>query len=393
MTTVQHSGNPGELDHDDERGHCDICSQQINGPDLCATDVDLGTCHAACLEGSPVVNLDTGEPMPEGAAIHTYRLDGLPIAKPLGTTIDCICVTTGNGSEGCGLCNETGARTTGLGVALGPLSGAETKVLQTMDREWGQDFGCRASRDIADDAEMPADLCKAVLTVLRLRGLVELHKGLLNEEGRAFGSGWQISDEGHAIVQPLKTDEGGCVTKRFVIFTRPGMAPEKKGGWLQDEHLIEFLREVMIHDGWVPGFRATVLELTWDNDLWASSASEYLSTHDHAIGPRRARKAWREAREKHERIYKSAPSMPLGQEIATYHRLTAPPVPTRDDDKLREAVALAEYVCGLLPSLAGAADQPDNKVYAAYVNKREIMGARDRLAALKSPAAQEGGSL
>lgn len=110
MTTVQHSGNPGELDHDDERGHCDICSQPIIGPDLCATDVDLGTCHAACLEGSPVVNLDTGEPMPEGAAIHTYRWDGLPISKSLGTTTDCICVTTGSGSEGCGLCNETGTR-------------------------------------------------------------------------------------------------------------------------------------------------------------------------------------------------------------------------------------------------------------------------------------------
>lgn len=67
-------------------------------------------------------------------------------------------------------------------------------------------------------------------------------------------------------------------------------------------------------------------------------------------------------------------------------------VPAQDDDKLREAIALAEYVCGLLPSLSGAADQPDNKVYAAYANKREIMGARDRLAALKSTAAKEGGS-
>ncbi len=144
---------------------------------------------------------------------------------------------------------------------------------------------------------------------------------------------------------PLKTDDGGCVTKRFVIFNRPGMAPEKKGGWLKDEHLIDFLREVMIHDGWTPGFRATVLELTWDNDLWASSASEYLSTHDHAIGQRRARKAWQEARDKHERIYKSAPSMPLGQEIAAYHRLTAPPIATQDDDRVEiasEALAVAD---------------------------------------------------
>lgn len=63
------------------------------------------------------------------------------------------------------------------------------------------------------------------------------------------------------------------------------------------------------------------------------------------------------------------------------------PTPAADADRVREAIALAEYVCGLLPSLAGAADQPDNKVYAAYANKGEIMGARARLAALKSTAA------
>lgn len=122
---------------------------------------------------------------------------------------------------------------------------------------------------------------------------------------------------------PLPTDEGGCVTKRFVIFTTPGRVPEKKGGWLKEEHLIDFLRDVMLHDKWKPGFLATVLELTWDNDLWASSATEYLSMHDHALGPRRARKAWLEARAKHERIYKAAPKMKLGHEIASYHKATA----------------------------------------------------------------------
>lgn len=145
--------------------------------------------------------------------------------------------------------------------------------------------------------------------------------------------------------EPLKTDEGGCVTKRFVIFNRPGMAPEKKGGWLKDEYLIDFLREVMLLDCWTAGFRATVLELTWNNDLWASSASEYLSAHDHAIGPRRARKAWEEAREKHQRIYKTPPLMPLGQEIATYHVRTAlspPPAADAHADGMRIAVEALE---------------------------------------------------
>ncbi len=50
---------------------CPVCSVALTPDDLCATDIELGICHAACLEGSPVVDLDTGEPM-DGPA-HTYR--------------------------------------------------------------------------------------------------------------------------------------------------------------------------------------------------------------------------------------------------------------------------------------------------------------------------------
>nr|WP_314123308.1 hypothetical protein [uncultured Brevundimonas sp.] len=185
--------------------------------------------------------------------------------------------------------------------------------------------------------------------------------------------------------EPLKTDDTGCITKRFVIFNRPGMAPEKKGGWLKDEYLIAFLREVMLLDCWTPGFRATVLELTWNNDLWASSASEYLSAHDYAIGPRRARKAWREAREKHERIYKSAPSMPLGQEIATYHvRTSTFPPPAAREDRVRLAVEALEPLARLeLPK------RPVGNAGAYSILHKDIQRAADALAALKSTAEEQ----
>lgn len=127
-----------------------------------------------------------------------------------------------------------------------------------------------------------------------------------------------------SMVEVLKPDEGGCVTKRFVVYNRPGEVPEKKGGWLKHEHLIDFLRAVMLHDGWPAGFQATVLELTWDNDLWASTASEYLEEHDYAIGKRAAREAWLASRAKHERIYKAAPKVRLGSEIDSFRKLTAP---------------------------------------------------------------------
>lgn len=40
---------------------CPICGEPFADNDVCATDIELGTCHAKCLEGSPVVDLDTGE--------------------------------------------------------------------------------------------------------------------------------------------------------------------------------------------------------------------------------------------------------------------------------------------------------------------------------------------
>lgn len=59
-------------------GHCNVCSQPIKGPDLCATDIDMGPCHAACLEDSPVVDLETGEVLPNEKR-RTYRWDDLTV--------------------------------------------------------------------------------------------------------------------------------------------------------------------------------------------------------------------------------------------------------------------------------------------------------------------------
>jgi hypothetical protein len=68
----------GATDEDDAES-CPICMDAFKGDDLCATDIELGTCHAACLEGSPVVDLDTGEPT-DGEPF-TYRFDSLPQPK------------------------------------------------------------------------------------------------------------------------------------------------------------------------------------------------------------------------------------------------------------------------------------------------------------------------
>ena len=50
---------------------CPICDAPFKPEDVCAADITEGTCHAACLEGSPIVDLDTGEEMP-GGKVDTY---------------------------------------------------------------------------------------------------------------------------------------------------------------------------------------------------------------------------------------------------------------------------------------------------------------------------------
>lgn len=64
-------------DHTSERDtdDCPVCAVAFKPDDVCATDIDLGACHAACLEGSPVVHLDTGEPF--DGPVGTYRYAAL----------------------------------------------------------------------------------------------------------------------------------------------------------------------------------------------------------------------------------------------------------------------------------------------------------------------------
>jgi len=45
--------------------NCPICAEPFKPDDNCATDIELGTCHFDCLDGSPVVDLETGEELPD----------------------------------------------------------------------------------------------------------------------------------------------------------------------------------------------------------------------------------------------------------------------------------------------------------------------------------------
>lgn len=67
---------PAGKDGLEEGDRCPICDVPLQADDVCATDIDLGVCHAGCLAGSPVVDLDTGDELPDGK-VNTYRYGDL----------------------------------------------------------------------------------------------------------------------------------------------------------------------------------------------------------------------------------------------------------------------------------------------------------------------------
>lgn len=58
-----------------ESDACPICAEVIKEGDLCATDIEMGTCHAACLDGAAVVDLETGEPSDGPISTFVYEED------------------------------------------------------------------------------------------------------------------------------------------------------------------------------------------------------------------------------------------------------------------------------------------------------------------------------
>jgi hypothetical protein len=65
---------------------CPICAVPFQPGDICADDIELGTCHAACLEGSPVVDLETGHEL-SGGQMDTYPYGDFLPATPAPETL------------------------------------------------------------------------------------------------------------------------------------------------------------------------------------------------------------------------------------------------------------------------------------------------------------------
>jgi hypothetical protein len=74
---------------------CPICAVPFVADDMCLTDIEMGCCHAECLAGSPMVYLDTGEPLPTGAPPpEPYRYDSLVPSSHADAELDAALATS-----------------------------------------------------------------------------------------------------------------------------------------------------------------------------------------------------------------------------------------------------------------------------------------------------------
>lgn len=66
--------------------NCSVCAKPLKRDDICASDIEMGPCHAECLEGSPVVDLESGQELPDGN-LHTYPFSEISDPPPPSTLL------------------------------------------------------------------------------------------------------------------------------------------------------------------------------------------------------------------------------------------------------------------------------------------------------------------
>lgn len=71
-----------------EPHRCPVCDEPFKAGDQCSTDIDLGMCHAECLEGCPTVNLDTGDPVDGPIPTYPYEADDAPQGETADLSLD-----------------------------------------------------------------------------------------------------------------------------------------------------------------------------------------------------------------------------------------------------------------------------------------------------------------
>jgi len=89
--------------------------------------------------------------------------------------------------------------------------------------------------------------------------------------------------------QCKRYSSGMTIKRAFVILKEPGCSPEKKGAFLTDDHLEEFVRECIACRS--KETQITVCSLTWNDDLWVDDGRGMIAMYDSWKSRRRRKSA------------------------------------------------------------------------------------------------------
>lgn len=85
-----------------------------------------------------------------------------------------------------------------------------------------------------------------------------------------------MPDRPHCLAPTAPNADGDCILQRWIIVHEPGKVPEKKHPHPQTcEGAIDFLITLALCRS--KGTRYTLVQLTWDQDLWVSEGAEELA--------------------------------------------------------------------------------------------------------------------
>ncbi|MFG1247644.1 hypothetical protein [Xanthobacter flavus] len=88
-------------------------------------------------------------------------------------------------------------------ILAAPLTADEAAVLEALRAAYDRDpdFCFRNFSGIANESDLPRERAAEATRALRLRGLAKFAKGLCDDMGEFFGSGYAITEVGHLIAE------------------------------------------------------------------------------------------------------------------------------------------------------------------------------------------------
>ena len=82
------------------------------------------------------------------------------------------------------------------------VSEREMKALRALHESYDSDYDCMSFKAIAARSGLPLAQVRRTVRALARKGLAQYERGLFNEDGEVYGSGYSCTIIGHQFLEP-----------------------------------------------------------------------------------------------------------------------------------------------------------------------------------------------